>query len=108
MREIDFVGCIVLCALALWMESLRSVRAMRKQAEEFQAGYENFGRPGGQGLPDGERSRAVAWMEMSEPDGFLKPGSPRALDANAPKAAGSWNTPGLYLSLALILWLLLL
>lgn len=108
MNEIDFVWCLVLCALAVWAESLRSMKAMRKQAQKFQTGNENPGRRSGHDLPDGQMERRTAWTELSAPSNLLKSGKPGALTESVPKPEIALNTPWLYLSLGLMFWLLLL
>jgi hypothetical protein len=108
MNEVDFVWCFVLCALAVWVESLRSVRAMRKQAEEYRAGYESHIRRSRHDLPDGQMEQETAWTELSAPNGLLKSGKSGALMGSVSKLDISLNTPWLYLSLGLMFWLLLL
>ncbi len=108
MNEINFVWCFVLCALALLIESLRSVRAMRKQAEKSQAIYEKPGQESKQELFHGRLEQAAPWAELLAPINLSESDKPTALDGRASRLDISWNTPWLYLSLALLLLLLLL
>ncbi len=108
MNEINFVGCIVLCALAAWIESLRNVGAMRRQAVKFQLSQENPRRASAQDMLDSRMEQTALWPELSAPNQLqLKERFP-ALAERVPLWKIVLNTPRLYLLLILMFWLLLL
>jgi hypothetical protein len=75
---------------------------------QLQASYENSGRESSQELFPGQMEQAAPWPELLSPGELLKPGKPQALAGKESKLDFPLNSPWLYLSLILLLWLLLL
>jgi hypothetical protein len=108
MNEIVSVWCFVLCLLAIWAESLRSVRAMGKKAEAFHAFHENSGRRSEQNLLVGKMQHAADWTEQLPENDFTKPGRSGVLAEKDSQTSIKLNSPWLYLLLILVLCLLVL
>jgi hypothetical protein len=108
MLEFNFAGCLALCALAFWIESLRSVAAMRSRARESLSSLENSGGQSNQELFQNQVEQAAHWTELLTPVDLSEPGKPPAMPQRQSKLDISFSTPWLYLSLLLLLWLLLL
>ena len=108
MSGIISVWCFVLCALAIWLESLRRMRAMRKQAEGVFAFCENSGRRSEQNLPAVKMQYAPVRTERLPQPNSSQSGAPGALAERDSKMSIKLNSPWLYLSLVLILGLLVL
>jgi hypothetical protein len=107
MNEINFMWCLALCALAIWIEAMRSVRMMRKQAEKLHARYENYRLGNEQDMHGNQMEQASAWPELLATN-ELKSGGSVVLEGRESKPEIALNSPWLYLSLVLLLALLLL
>lgn len=108
MFEINFFWWFALGALALWIESVRSVVAMRKLAL---ASLVRFDQPGGEGSPElfhNQMEQTAPWTELLTPVDLSEPGKNPDPPLRQSKLGISLSTPWLYLSLLLLLWLLLL
>jgi hypothetical protein len=108
MEEINYVWCYLLCALALWLESLRSVKAIRMRAEKFHVSDENVGPGRPHDLLEEQMEQTSSWTGLRPPGDLLKLNKSSALAESESRLEISLNTPWLYLSLALMFWLLLL
>jgi len=75
---------------------------------QLQASYENPGRKSDRELFHGQMKQAAPWPELLVPSKLSESGKPRALAGRESKLDISLNSPLLYLSLILLLWLLLL
>jgi hypothetical protein len=108
MIGINFFSCFALCALAVWIESLRSVAAMRRQVQASLASFENSGGQSKQELFHDQMEQTAPWTELLTPIDTLEPCTPPDPPRRQSKLDISFGTPWLYLSLLLLLWLLLL
>jgi hypothetical protein len=108
MIEFNLIGCFALCALAVWIESLRSVAAMRRQAQESLASFENSEGKSNQELFHNRMEQAAPWSKLITPVELSGTGKPPASPQKQSKLDISFSTPWLYLSLLLLFWLLLL
>jgi hypothetical protein len=108
MIEFNSVGCFALCALALSIESLRSVASARRQALDSLASFMNSGERSNQELFQNQIEQAAPWSELLTQADLSEPGKPPAAPQSQSKLDISFRTPWLYLSLLLLLWLLLL
>jgi hypothetical protein len=108
MIGINFFSCFALCALAVWIESLRSVAAMRKQAQASLARFEKSGGESGQDLFHNQMEQASPWPELLTPVDLSETGKHADPPLRQSKLNISFGTPWLYLSLLLLFWLLLL
>ena len=108
MIGINFFSCFALCTLAVWIESLRSVAAMRKQAQASLARFEKSGGESGQDLFHNQMEQAAPWAELLTPIDLSESDKTPALPRRQSKLDISLSTPWLYLSLLLLFWLLLL
>jgi len=107
MNEMVSAWCCAGFMLAMWLLSMRTVREIRKQAEELQAAFADSCPGTRQELPEGRMEQVASWSELHAHGELLKSGSPGTAGRKS-NFEFSLNTPWLYLSLALMLWLLLL
>jgi hypothetical protein len=75
---------------------------------QLQASYENSGRQISQEIFPGQMEQAAPWPELLSPGEYLNSGKPQALAGSESNLDISLNSPWLYLSLILLVWLLLL